>query len=86
MTQTLLKYFAHYPQTDAPFMHRQFSEWGETRPLAGLRIVHHVPVVTNTLLKIACLAAAGAEVTVTNPHSFCAAHPEETSGPTTTLN
>ncbi len=75
MPQALLKYFNQYPQTDAPFMHKQFSEWEETRPLAGLRVVHHVPVVTNTLLKIACLIAAGAEVTVTNPSSFCAAQP-----------
>lgn len=74
--QALLKYFAQYPQVDAPFMHQQFAEWEAMRPLADLRVVHHVPVVTNTLLKIACLVAAGAEVTVTNPSDFCAAQSE----------
>lgn len=76
ISQTLLKYFTQYPQVDAPFMHKQFAEWEAMRPLSGLRVVHHVPVVTNTLLKIACLVAAGAEVTVTNPSDFCAAQPE----------
>ncbi|MCX7090628.1 MAG: adenosylhomocysteinase [Legionellales bacterium] len=76
MLQALLKYFTQYPQTDAPFMHKQFADWKKTRPLEGLHIVHHVPVVTNTLLKIACLVAAGAEVTVTNPSSFCTAQTE----------
>ncbi len=57
-------------------MYYQLDEWTKTKPLAGLRVVHHVPLVPNTLLKIACLIAAGAEVTVTNPSSFMTANPE----------
>nr|WP_244940973.1 NAD-binding protein [Legionella sainthelensi] len=60
-------------------MHQQLSEWRVTRPLVGLRILHHVPVVVNTLLKIACLLEAGADVTVTNPSDFCHAHPKAVS-------
>ncbi len=70
----LLKYFKDYPETDAPFMHRQLVEWYNKRPFSGIRVLHHVPVVPNTLLKIACLIEAGAEVTVTNP-SFLSANP-----------
>ena len=69
----LLKYFKHYPETDAPFMHRQLIDWYNKRPFTGIRVLHHVPVVPNTLLKIACLIEAGAEVTVTNP-SFLSAN------------
>lgn len=70
----LLKYFRDYPESEAPFMHQQLIDWYNTRPFAGIRVLHHVPVVPNTLLKIACLIEAGAEVTVTNP-SFLSAHP-----------
>lgn len=68
-------YFTIYPQAKAPFMHKQLAEWKKARPLAGLKVLHHVPVVPNTLLKISCLVAAGAEVTVTNP-SFLTACPD----------
>lgn len=59
--------FEKYSSQKAPFLHQQYVSWSKTRPLEGLRILHHVPLVQNTLLKIACLIAAGAEVTVTNP-------------------
>ena len=71
MTSALLDYFSVYPAKDAPFMHEQLLEWEVEKPLLGLKVVHHVPVVENTLLKIACLIKAGAEVTVTHPYSFC---------------
>lgn len=73
MHPQLLQYFFDYPSDVAPFMHQQLVEWEKTRPLTGLKVVHHVPVVANTVLKIACLIAAGADVTVTNPSSFMAA-------------
>lgn len=76
MHKALLKVFNQYPQTAAPFMHQQLAEWKKSRPLEGLKVLHHVPVVTNTLLKIACIFAAGAEITVTNPSTFCQADPE----------
>lgn len=70
ISSNLEYYFKHYTPQEAPFMHHQLSKWGIDKPLAGLRVLHHVPLVQNTLLKIACLVAAGAEVTVTNPSSF----------------
>ncbi|MCE3044806.1 NAD-binding protein [Legionella sp. 16cNR16C] len=76
MHPALANYFKIYTKEAAPFMHQQLEEWKITKPLAGLRVVHHVPLVPNTLLKIACLIAGGAEVTVTNPSSFMTAHPE----------
>lgn len=71
----LLHYFDRYSAAQAPFMHQQLIEWVEKKPLTGLRVIHHVPLCPNTLLKIACLVASGAEVTVTNP-SFTPAHPD----------
>ncbi|WP_058475967.1 NAD-binding protein [Legionella steigerwaltii] len=79
MQDAFKKFFQKYPKTEAPFMHEQLIEWRDTRPLAGLKVVHHVPLVTNTLLKIACLLEAGADITVTNPSDFCYAHPQAVS-------
>lgn len=76
MHEALVNAFHQYSAAEAPFMYQQLAEWSATRPLEGLQVLHHVPVVANTLLKIACLVAAGADVTVTNPTSFCNAHPE----------
>ncbi|MBL7481837.1 NAD-binding protein [Legionella bononiensis] len=73
MHPELAKYFLEYPPIIAPFMHEQLGLWESTRPLKGLKVVNHVPVVSNTVLKIGCLLAAGAEVTVTNPSSFMSA-------------
>lgn len=75
MHDALLKYFNEYSEEQAPFMHQQLAEWSKSRPLNDLQVLHHVPVVPNTLLKIACLIAAGADVTVTNPISFMRADP-----------
>jgi adenosylhomocysteinase len=74
MLTHLSYYFKFYPETKAPFLHKQFREWQTLRPLQDLKVLHHVPLVPNTLLKIACLVAAGAEVVVTNPN-FMSAHP-----------
>lgn len=79
MHPALLNYFNIYPEQQAPFMHQQLAQWSQLRPLSGLRVVHHVPLVPNTLLKISCLIAAGAEVTVTNPSSFVMADPDAVS-------
>lgn len=77
ITKKLLSnYFEHYHAVQAPFMHQQLAEWNFSKPLKNLRVIHHVPLVPNTLLKIACLITAGADVTVTNPNSFMAAHPD----------
>ena len=66
--------FNHYGPERAPFLHQYYSAVQKTRPYTGLRVAHNVPVVPNTLMKIACLVAGGAEVVVTNP-SFMTAHP-----------
>ncbi len=75
MSETLLRFFEHYPENKAPFLHKQLNEWKRSQPLKGFTVLHHVPLVPNTLLKIACLVNAGASVTVTNPN-FMSAHPE----------
>lgn len=59
--------FAHYPPDVAPFMHQMLADYQATQPYKGLTIVHNVPLTQTTLLKIACLKAAGAELVVTNP-------------------
>lgn len=60
-------YFEHYSDSVAPFMHKMLAAYRHTKPFAGLSIVHNVPLTQTTLLKIACLKASGADVTVTNP-------------------
>ncbi len=75
MSEAMSRYFEYYSSHQAPFMHQQLVEWRNTRPLAGLNVLHNVPLVPNTLLKISCLVAAGANVVVTNP-SFLEAHPK----------
>lgn len=60
--------FDKYNAAGAPFLHAQYHDWNINKPLRGLRILHHVPVVENSLLKIAALIAGGADVTVTNPN------------------
>ncbi len=69
----LSNYFSQYSEHTAPFMHQQRREWAISQPLKGLRVLHHVPVVANTVLKIVCLLEAGAIITVTNPSSFMTA-------------
>ena len=67
MTMILARAFEKYPQSKAPFLYKQYAKWADIKPLSGLRLLHHVPLVQNTLLKIACLVSAGADVVVTNP-------------------
>ncbi|MHC9511147.1 Rossmann-fold NAD(P)-binding domain-containing protein [Kangiella sp. M94] len=59
--------FAHYPPDVAPFMHQMLADYQATQPYKGFTIVHNVPLTQTTLLKIACLKAAGADLAVTNP-------------------
>ena len=53
-----------YPVSERPALTRQRTEWGGCRPLAGLTVLDATPLFRNTLLKHACLLAAGAEVWV----------------------
>jgi adenosylhomocysteinase len=60
--EILLEYFKLYPENKALFFHKQLALWQRAQPLANLEVLHHVPVILNTMLKIACLIAAGAKV------------------------
>jgi adenosylhomocysteinase len=75
MTFKFQESFKQYPDKSAPFLHAQCKEWSASRPLRGISILHCIPVVPNTLLKIACLVSAGADVVITNP-DFMFANPE----------
>lgn len=59
--------FQHYTSDVAPFMHKMLAKCQASQPYKGFKIVHNVPLTQTTLLKIACLKAAGAELVVTNP-------------------
>ncbi len=54
----------YYPEQEWPTLLKQAEEWGETRPLAGLRILDATPLYRNTLGKFLPLLAAGAELYV----------------------
>ena len=73
---SLSSHFKHYPPTIAPFLHEQLKQWTQTKPFERLKVLHHVPLLPNTLLKIACLIAGGATVTVTHPHAITKANPD----------
>lgn len=60
-------FFELYDQQSAPFMHKMVQDYASRKPFAGMSIAHNVPLTQTTLLKIACLKASGATVTVTNP-------------------
>ncbi len=53
-----------YPPESRPALTHQHAEWSARRPLAGLTVLDATPLFRNTLLKYACLQAAGAEVWV----------------------
>jgi len=59
--------FAHYPPEVAPFMHQMLADYRAKQPYKGFTIAHNVPLTQTTLMKIACLKAAGADIVVTNP-------------------
>ncbi|MGH8791906.1 MAG: NAD-binding protein [Stackebrandtia sp.] len=63
-----------YPANQMPFLQRAKRRAVRTRPYAGLKIAHNVPVTPETALKIEVLALGGAELTVTSP-SFVAPDP-----------
>ncbi|MBD3652815.1 NAD(P)-dependent oxidoreductase [Kangiella sp.] len=59
--------FRHYSPDIAPFMHQMFADYQASQPYKGFTIVHNVPLTQTTLMKTACLKAAGADLVVTNP-------------------
>ncbi|MBI4173829.1 MAG: NAD-binding protein [Candidatus Aenigmarchaeota archaeon] len=52
---------------EMPFLREMLHDAAATKPYAGLRILHNVPLFRNTLLKIEPLVTGGAEVIMTNP-------------------
>ncbi|AOE50339.1 Rossmann-fold NAD(P)-binding domain-containing protein [Kangiella sediminilitoris] len=63
----LSDYFNYYNSAAAPFMHNMLADYESRQPFKGMTVAHNVPLTQTTLLKIACLRAAGASVTVVNP-------------------
>ena len=57
-----------FPREQAPLLHDQLKDFSERKPLAGVTIVHNVPVTLTTAVKIGVLVAAGADVTVTGTY------------------
>ena len=52
------------PERDYPALAAQAQRWGETRPLAGLRVLCGTPLFLNTLAQFAALIVGGAELAV----------------------
>lgn len=57
-----------YPPSECRVLFRQQANWRSARPLAGLRILDGTPLFRNTLMKLAVLQAAGADVTAAYGH------------------
>ncbi len=55
---------SYYPQQEWPSLLQQAEDWGNSHPLAGLRILDATPLYRNTLGKFLPLLAAGAELYV----------------------
>lgn len=54
-----------FKDRNAPLLENLKQSWLKTRPLAGIRILHNIPLTYETLVKLESLLAAGAELTVT---------------------
>lgn len=59
-----LAFADHYPPESRAALTCQRERWEATRPFTGLTVLDATPLFRNTLLKHACLRAAGAEVWV----------------------
>ena len=53
-----------YQPCEYPALRQQTTEWSESKPLAGIRILDNTPLFTNTLLKYIPLLSGGAELTL----------------------
>lgn len=64
---------AIFPGSPARLLNNLSTLWAQTKPLAGVKILHNIPVTYETLVKIESLLAAGANLTVTQvkfiPHA-----------------
>lgn len=60
--------------SDLPFLWRARRRAARTRPYAGLKVLHNVPLTAETMCKIEVLVVGGADLVVTNP-GFMTADP-----------
>eukprot|EP01104_Vermistella_antarctica_P014050 TRINITY_DN4354_c0_g1_i1.p1 TRINITY_DN4354_c0_g1~~TRINITY_DN4354_c0_g1_i1.p1 ORF type:complete len:391 (-),score=89.55 TRINITY_DN4354_c0_g1_i1:353-1525(-) len=57
-----------FPRDQSPLLHRGIDEWAVEQPLAGLRVLHNLPLFFATLLTIEHVHVGGAEVVCTKPN------------------
>jgi len=57
----------HYPPSERPCLLQQEALFLRSQELEGLRVLHCVPLVKNTLAKLLPLIASGADLYVTYP-------------------
>jgi len=58
---------AQFAPGDLLFLRRARDRVVRTRPYAGMRVLHNVPLTAETMCKIEVLVAGGADLVVTNP-------------------
>lgn len=58
---------ARFAASDMPFLRRARERALRTRPYAGLKVLHNVPLTGETMCKLEVLVAGGAELVVTSP-------------------
>jgi adenosylhomocysteinase len=54
----------HYNEMDFPFLNKQREKMLGTRPYAGLKILHNIPLTMTAVVKIESLLLGGADVTM----------------------
>ncbi|KTD06789.1 NAD-binding protein [Legionella jamestowniensis] len=60
-----------FPDAPAKLLNDLTSQWLKSKPLAGIRLLHNIPLTYETLVKLESLLLAGANLTVT--HTKCIA-------------
>ncbi len=55
-------HFAWEVSGESPFLNKQIEEWSISRPLTGIKILHHIPITHSTVRKVVALIQGGAEV------------------------
>lgn len=64
--QKLATFSQQYRADEFPFLTELNQRCREQKPLAGVRILHNIPLTISTVLKLESLYLAGAEITVTH--------------------
>lgn len=66
-TELFQKVTAQFRAEDTPFLRGAKRRAIRSRPYAGLKVLHNVPLNAETMVKIEVLALGGADLVVTNP-------------------